>query len=309
MNRSTKFTVRNGILQPVHAASPDWAHVPQYLGDHRSRRGREHVGNEMHELQRVLQERARLTEIGASAVKIVHDLGNLLTALSIQAQIILQRTQRDDVSNAASEVGKPAKQILTTVQLLQSIVDDLRNFARDQRLDLRSVELKPLLLECVEFWRPQATRCGVSLTLAEGPELRLRADEVMLRRVLDNVIKNAIEAIGEGPGEVTLSVYTPHLGTVRIAVEDSGAGIPAGLEVFKLFETSKPGGTGIGLAVAKQWVTAHGGSIAHEPRESGGTRFCIELPLNGPPALRPRPAAMLSGWPSRARGLRAERAT
>ena len=264
----------------------------------------------MHELQRILQERARLTEIGASAVKIVHDLGNLLTALSIQAQIILQRTQRDDVNNAASEVKKPAKQILTTVQLLQSIVDDLSDFARDQRLDLHSVELKPLLLECVEFWRPQATRRGVCLTLADGPELRpLRADEVMIRRVLDNVIKNAIEAIGEGPGEVTLSVGTPRLGTVRIAVEDSGAGIPAGLEVFKLFETSKPDGTGIGLAVAKQLVTAHGGSIAHEPREAGGTRFCIELPLNGPPALRPRRAAILSEWSSRGRGLRAERAT
>jgi signal transduction histidine kinase len=315
MNRSTKFTVRNGTRQPVHVTSPDQAtFVPHDIRVHRRIRGleraaAEHDEHEMHELQRVLRDRARLTEIGATAVKIVHDLGNLLTAISLHAHILVQQTQRGDLDGAAA-FERPAKQILTTVQLLQSIVDDFHDFARENRVELHPVALRPLLLECYECWQSQATQCGVSLKLTEGPELPpVRADKVSMRRVLDNLIKNAIEAVGEGPGEVVLSAAIPHRGTVRVAVEDSGPGIPAGLEVFKLFETTKPDGTGIGLAVAKQLVTAHGGSITHESRETGGTRFCIDLPLDGPQAHQPRRAANLFKWCSPGRGLQAKRAS
>jgi signal transduction histidine kinase len=104
----------------------------------------------------------------------------------------------------------------------------------------------------------------------------------MLRRVLDNLIKNAIEAVQRGPGEVLLSTSQPSPQRIRIAVQDNGQGVPAEIDVFKLFETTKRDGTGIGLAVAKQLITAHGGSIEHAPRPGGGTCFSIELPLRGP---------------------------
>jgi signal transduction histidine kinase len=65
-------------------------------------------------------------------------------------------------------------------------------------------------------------------------------------------------------------------------VDDNGSGIPEGVDVFKLFETTKPHGTGIGLAVARQLIAAHGGIIEHVPRFPRGTTFRIELPLAGP---------------------------
>jgi signal transduction histidine kinase len=80
----------------------------------------------------------------------------------------------------------------------------------------------------------------------------------MLRRVLDNLIKNAVDAIGAGPGEITIETELPRAGRISIAVGDSGAGVPDGVDVFKLFETTKADGTGIGLAVATQIVAAHG---------------------------------------------------
>ena len=110
----------------------------------------------------------------------------------------------------------------------------------------------------------------------------LHADEVLLRRVLDNLLKNAIEAVPTGAGEVVLSAASTADGDVCIAVDDNGGGIAPGLDVFRLFETTKPEGTGIGLAVARQLVEAHGGSITHQPRPEGGTRFAVVLPIEGP---------------------------
>src|SRR6185369_11664226 len=110
----------------------------------------------------------------------------------------------------------------------------------------------------------------------------LHADDVMLRRVLDNLIKNAIEAIDGGSGTVLISAEVLGDDKIRIAVEDSGTGVPEGIDVFKLFETTKPSGTGIGLAVARQIVAAHGGTIGHTRQSTAGARFHVELPVRGP---------------------------
>lgn len=237
---------------------------------------------ELRELQHVAAERARLADIGAITAKIVHDLGNPLAALSMQAQLILRRARRGDFAPTAP-VEAPASQILQTLRRLEGLVREFNDFARDQRLDLRPVGLASLLASCADLWQALASERGIALGVAPGGGLpAVRADEVLLRRVLDNLVKNALEAVPAGNGRVVLSAAPSDGGTVCIAVDDNGAGIAEGLDVFRLFETTKPEGTGIGLAVARQLVEAHGGSIAHAPRAGGGTRFTIVLPVGGP---------------------------
>jgi two-component system sensor kinase FixL len=237
---------------------------------------------ELRELQRTIQERTRLADIGAITAKVVHDLGNPLAALSMQAQLIMRRARRGDFHPVAPVQG-PAEQILHTLKRLEGLIHEFTDFAREQRLDVRTIDVAALLSSCVELWHAFAAERGIALRLAPGEELAaLHADEVMLRRVLDNLVKNAIEAIEQGPGEVVLSAALPTRGKMRIAVEDSGPGVPDGIDVFKLFETTKTDGTGIGLAVAKQIVEAHGGVIEHLSRSPRGTIFRIELPLGGP---------------------------
>ena len=237
---------------------------------------------ELRDLQQVASERARLADIGAITAKIVHDLGNPLAALSMQAQLILRRARRGDFAPVAPVEG-PATQILQTLRRLEGLVREFNDFARDQRLELRRIALAPFLASCVELWQALAVERGVALSVAvDGPLPVLRADEVMLRRVIDNLLKNALEAVPGGAGEVTLSAAPTDDGAVCLTVDDNGAGIPAGLDVFRLFETTKAEGTGIGLAVARQLVEAHGGTITHQPRPTGGTRFTVLLPLDGP---------------------------
>jgi two-component system sensor kinase FixL len=237
---------------------------------------------ELRKLQHLDQERERLADIGAITAKIVHDLGNPLAALSMQAQLILRRARHRDAVPAA-KVREPAEQILTTLRRLEGLVHEFTDFAREQRLEIRPIDVERLLQSCVELWRPLAAERGVRLELGALTAIPiLQGDDVMLRRVLDNLIKNAIEAIDNAGGHVLVSAEVLTADKIRIAVDDSGTGVPEGVDVFKLFETTKPSGTGIGLAVARQIVLAHGGNIGHTRRAPTGARFHLELPIRGP---------------------------
>src|SRR4029453_15105781 len=106
----------------------------------------------------------------------------------------------------------------------------------------------------------------------------LIGDKAKLLRVLDNLVKNAIEAIGQGPGEVCLSLSGSHGSRVRLSISDSGSGIPETVDVFRLFETTKPSGSGLGLPIARRIVEAHGGGLSFARHEPHGTVFHIDLP-------------------------------
>ena len=100
--------------------------------------------------------------------------------------------------------------------------------------------------------------------------------------MFDNLLKNALEAIDRGPGQVSVRVAMLTPGMVRVSVLDSGPGVPEGLDVFALFETTKPHGTGLGLATCKQIVTAHGGGLNFARVTPHGTAFHVDLLIQGP---------------------------
>jgi C4-dicarboxylate-specific signal transduction histidine kinase len=227
---------------------------------------------ELRKLQGAVQERGRLADIGAITAKVVHDLGNPLAALSMQSQLILRRARRGDFQPVAP-VQQPAEQIhhRRCAALLEAWC------ASSPTSPATNISPRPISSRrrfCGRSsisgrrWRPNAaSRYGSSI----APGRRLRADEVMLRRVLDNLIKNAVDAIGAGPGEITIETEASRAGRISIAVGDSGR-VPDGVDVFQTFETTKADGTGIGLAVAtpdRRGARGRSG-ISHDPR---GTTF------------------------------------
>jgi PAS domain S-box-containing protein len=235
---------------------------------------------------RVSQELAlrheRLAELGAIAAKIVHDLGNPLAGLLMQAQLILRRARDDDTRPIGTVIG-PAEQIVATARRLDALIRGFKGFARERRLEIGDVHLPRLLRDIVAFWEAEAAERGITLTL-EAPEEAppVRGDADQLRRVLDNLLKNAIEAIDRGPGAVGIAMSMPSPERVRISIEDTGPGVPETLDVFGLFQTTKPQGTGLGLAIAKQIVMLHGGGIELGLRAPHGAAFHIDLPRRGP---------------------------
>jgi two-component system sensor kinase FixL len=234
------------------------------------------------ELQKAAQQRERLADIGAITAQIVHDLGNPLSGISMQAQLILRRAARDE-TQAVRTVVKPVQRILAEVHRLDALSKEFMEFSREQRLDVKQVYLPRLLHEVIELWEPVAAARAIALTLEVLHDLpAVAADAEKLRRVFDNLIKNAIEAIDTGPGRIAIQIVQPASATVRVNVTDTGPGISDTVEVFRLFETTKTYGSGIGLAVAKQIVLAHRGTIEVARIEPHGTVFRIELPCDGP---------------------------
>jgi len=283
-----------GRIRDVHAVRKSGEVFPIELSVSEARYGKERIYTailrdvserarsqaQIHELQQLSRQRERLADIGAITAQVVHDLGNPLAAISMQAQLLVRRLRK---GAAASELLSTGQQVLGAIHRLDAIIQELTSFAREQRLELANVDISVLLRSLRDLWLPLARSREIEIVLElPGAGISLRADEHKLSRVVENLVKNAIEAVDRGPGCVTIHAI-PIRENVRIAIADSGPGMSPDIDVFGLFETTKPGGTGLGLAIAKQIVVAHGGSIQCESRAPHGTVFYVDLPAHGPP--------------------------
>lgn len=238
---------------------------------------------QLREFTRISQQRERLADVGAITAQILHDLANPVAGLSMQVQLLIRRASRDP-SQPVGNLWPAARQILAEAQRLDALLREFKDFTREQRLELQLVELRPFLSECVTQWRPFARAREVTLQAELADPLpQVRADGDKLRRVLDNLIRNSLEAIERGPGHILVRSLADPAERVRISVLDDGPGIPPGVDPFRLFETTKPYGTGLGLPIAQQIVHAHGGKIWFEPLTPRGTAFHVELLPAGPP--------------------------
>jgi len=244
--------------------------------------GRERDEAELERLRRLSLQRQRLADIGALTAKIVHDLANPLAALSMVGQGILRRVERSP--DMAIETVRPqAERLVATAVRLDALLGEFKDFARVQRLEFQNVEVGSLLQTLEDFWRPEAERQHIVLDVCKpAEEILLRADPERLHRVFDNLVKNSLEAIDRGPGRVAVHAELLPDDRVRLEFSDSGPGVPAGVDVFALFETTKPTGTGLGLPICRQIIAAHGGDIAVAGGESGGAVFQVDLPVHGP---------------------------
>lgn len=180
---------------------------------------------------------------------------------------------------------------------LAHLVDDLRLLAVADagrlNLDRRPERLDLLAEDAVAAFRPRAADKKVALTVVAAPAIQHAAlDRTRIRQVIANLVENALRHTPEG-GRVTVSVGPLGPETLRLAVEDSGPGIPSGQleKIFDQFYRVDPsrsratGGAGLGLTIVKKLVEAHGGSARAESEPGYGARFIIELPVsNAAPA-------------------------
>lgn len=223
----------------------------------------------------------RLADIGALTTKIVHDIGNPLAGLAMLGAQLKRRMDRYPLQ-PIQESRQAIEQLTSTVRHVDMMIGEFKSFARVQRLNLEDIRLPGFLQEVVASWEPEATARGIALFLDPAHTPPIRADRDKLRRVLDNLVKNALEAIDCGPGTVSIASAALSADKVYITVADTGPGVPEDVDVFRLFETTKPNGTGLGLPIVRQIVVAHGGGIDFARLQPCGTAFRIELLREGP---------------------------
>lgn len=216
----------------------------------------------------------RLATIGKMAAHVTHEVRNPLSSIALNLELLEEEIGRDEAESRAL-----LRAITREVERLSALSSQYLSMAKNQPSSLEPELLAEIVEEAVEFMRPELRRHAVELDLEIDPATPLvRADDAQLKQALFNLIRNAREAMPNG-GTVRVAVG-PRDGGATLCVEDEGPGIDpsVGEQPFDPFFTTKRHGTGLGLAVTRQIVTAHGGKIRYETRAEGGSRFVIELP-------------------------------
>jgi two-component system, NtrC family, sensor kinase len=223
------------------------------------------------EHQRRLVQQEKLAGIGRLAAGVAHEINNPLAVILGYARLLSRRSEgaaRADLQVIEDETLRA-----------KGIVDGLLDLSRPIEVQRQPVDLRALCDEVVA--RLSGTPALQGVQVAVGGEGRAAGDAARLRQVAVNLVKNAAEAAGPG-GRVGVEVREGD-GAVSLSVSDSGPGLPEEVRarLFEPFYTRKEAGTGLGLAVSKGIVEAHGGSIEAEGLAQGGARFTVRLPRPG----------------------------
>jgi signal transduction histidine kinase/putative methionine-R-sulfoxide reductase with GAF domain len=223
----------------------------------------------------------RLTTIGRLLSGVMHDMRTPLTVISGYVQLMATATD-------AAQRAEHAKLILKQFDLISAMQREVLEFARGERSILvRKVYLTKFFEDIERQLQRELDGTGVELRLELEDRGIARFDEAKMTRVIHNLARNAVEAMGTRGGRLTLRAAREG-GDLVVSVSDTGKGIPKEIEdkLFQSFVTSgKRGGTGLGLAIVKKIVDEHGGTIGVVSTPDGAT-FTLRLPQDGPPAAQ-----------------------
>ena len=229
-------------------------------------------------LQRRARHAERLAELGTLTGGLAHEIKNPLSTIQLNLQLLREDLDPDHPGH--TRLVSRLNTVQKEVSRLRDILEDFMRFAGKLELDRRQIDVAALMEELVDFFTPQAQANRVQLRLRK-PERPLVApvDERLLKQAVLNLMINAVQAMPEVGGEILLSAH-PDGDWAVLEVADTGRGIePEALgRIFQAYYSTKPGGTGLGLALAKRMVDEHGGQISATSEVGKGTMFRIELP-------------------------------
>lgn len=221
----------------------------------------------------------QLAWVGQMAAGIAHEVRNPLTAIKLLIQAATD--PRRSAGFRPRDLQVLEEEILRLEQMISTFLD----FARPPRPDKKPVAIPELLAECLAGVRARAELQNVAVGLvAAEPVAPVDADGGQIRQVIYNLMFNALDVLPNG-GTIRVRVGSEAGGEGRppsivIAVEDSGPGLPPGLEdqIFDPFISTKDAGLGLGLSISRRIVETHGGSIEAKNGPEGGSVFTVRLP-------------------------------
>jgi signal transduction histidine kinase len=229
--------------------------------------------------RRALGRSASLAAVGELSASIVHEMRNPLAAVKLNLQGLQQMLPEDPAAGEAAGIA------LEQARRLEDMLSDLLHFGRPLELRRRPVYLQAMAKEILPLVQQEAQEKGVSFRVQDGlGQEELWVDPELLARALTNLLTNAVQ--WSPPGA------TVHLAGARVSgasewfslsVEDEGPGVPPERRerLFRPFFTTRPGGTGLGLANVRKIVEHHGGTVFLDAAANGGARFTLHLPFRG----------------------------
>ena len=222
---------------------------------------------------------------GEVARRLAHEIKNPLTPIQFSAERLRRRLLGNlPIPDDAQLLERSTRTIVQQVEAMKAMVNAFSEYARAPEIKLVDFDLNNLVTEVAELYRAQDGAVEIRVQARPGL-VSIRADRGRLRQVLNNLITNGIEAVGDASGgwvEVkTQLARGAHEDTVVITVTDNGHGFQKEMlaRVFDPYVTSKQKGTGLGLAIVRKIVEEHGGRIDADNRPEGGALVRVVLPV------------------------------
>jgi len=219
--------------------------------------------------------------LGTMATSIAHEINQPLTAIQNYAQAVRQRLQSKAVETP--KLVELAAKIEGQAERAGSVTRHVRALVNDNEPDLRPVSLCPLFQEVMQMMEPESEARGCHITCEPVADLSpVLADALQVQLVLVNLLHNALDSVCEGPGSektVSIEVCEPDDREVQVSVLDRGAGVPPEkiADIFEPLYSGRKGGMGMGLAICRDIIEAHGGRIWYDPNPAGGAIFRFTL--------------------------------
>ena len=242
------------------------------------------AASEISSLRRQVWHADRVARTGALSAAIAHELNQPLAAILSNAQAGLRLLARSDPD--LREVREILSDIVRDDKRAGTVITGLRGMLSPQDTERTRVDLSETVREILELLRSELIARQIELAADLAPGCVAHANRGQIQQVLLNLVMNAIEAMMAQPaGTRRLHFAVPPAregGALSVAVRDSGPGIPPQEigKVFDAFYTTKPTGMGMGLAVSRSIVEAHGGAIRVDPNADRGVTFSFTLPQN-----------------------------
>ena len=230
--------------------------------------------SELRRLQEEVERNRRLASLGSLAAGIAHEIRNPLSSIKGFAVYFKERYRQN------AEDGRIADVMVNEVERLNRVIGQLLEFSRPVNLQRRESALPELVRRAITVIEPETGKAAVRIRMEVEPDAPpVRVDPDRFHQVLLNLLLNAVQAM-EGGGTLTVSAGPAGEGRVRIAVSDTGKGIASGdmNRIFDPYFTTRPTGTGLGMAIVHKIVEAHGGEIRVESEPGRGTTASVFLP-------------------------------
>ncbi len=220
---------------------------------------------------------------GEVARRLAHEIKNPLTPIQLSAERLRYKYLATLSPQDAEVLDRSTHTIIQQVQSMKEMVQAFSEYARSPELHLQPLSLATVIDEVLDLYRGENQRARIVFD-PKQPVPNVEADPGRIRQLVHNLLRNAIESIsGRGDGEVHVGLRQVSRNDhqyVELSVRDNGPGIPDDMldKLFEPYATSKPKGSGLGLAVVKRIVEEHSGVLYAENRHEGGARLVVRLP-------------------------------